>query len=362
MDAKIENTNCKCYETLIIGGGQVGLSVGYGLAKRNRPFIILDAGNRIGDAWRNRWESLKLFTPAYLNGLDGMTFPGERHRFVTKDEMADYLEEYAAKLKLPVQTGIRVDRLYKNGNNFIVSAGDRKYEAKNVVVAMSNYQSPKVPAFASEIDPAITQIHSKNYRSPQQLKKGNVLIVGTGNSGADIALETAKTHRTWISGRDVGHVPFRLETFVARYALIRLVRFVGHNILTTHTSLGRRIRPKVLSSGGPLVRVKPKDLSNAGVETVPKVVSTQNGLPVLEDNRVLDVQNIIWCTGFNPGFSWIDLPVLGEREEPSHQRGVVAKTPGLYFVGLNFLHSMTSDTITGMKRDVRYIVKHIVRS
>jgi putative flavoprotein involved in K+ transport len=354
--------SAKHFETIIIGGGQAGLSVGYGLAKRGRSFLILDANKRIGDAWRHRWDSLKLFTPAYLNGLDGMRFPGKSHGFISKDEMADYLEAYATHFKLPVKTGIRVDKLSKQDNYFIVSAGGKIYESKNVVVAMSNYQDPKVPEFAKDINSSIVQLHSKEYKNPLQLKKGSVLIVGAGNSGADIALDVVKKYKTFISGKEVGHVPFRIETFIARYLLVHLVRFVGHNILNTSTSVGRKFRPKALVSAAPLVRVKPRDLTDAGVERVPKVVGVQNGFPLLEDKRVLEVENIIWCSGYRSGFSWIDLPVLGEREEPFHERGFVAKEPGLYFVGLNFLYAMTSDTVTGIKRDVRHILKQILNS
>ncbi len=362
MEAENNLKNTQYFETIIIGGGQAGLSVGYGLAKAGQSFIILDANKRIGDAWRNRWESLKLFTPAYLNGLDGMAFPGKQHVFISKDEMADYLEQYATKFELPVLTGTRVEKLYKNGEGFIVNAGNKTLKAKNVVIAMSNYQNPKVPDFAKNLDPTIVQLHSKDYKNPFQLQDGTVLIVGAGNSGADIALELAKNRLTYVSGKDVGHVPFRIESFMARYLLIRLVRFVGHHIITIRTSVGRKLRPKVLKSGSPLVRVKPIDLAEAGIERLPRVVGVREGLPLLEDERVIEVRNIIWSTGFTPGFSWIELPIIGEREEPFHERGVVKKEPGLYFVGLNFLYSMTSDTITGTRRDARHIVKQILHS
>lgn len=362
METDKNSQNTQDIETIIIGGGQAGLSVGYGLAKAGRRFLILDTNKRIGDAWRNRWDSLKLFTPAYLNGLDGMPFPGKQHTFISKDEMADYLERYANTFNLPVQTNTRVDSLCENGQGFIVTAGNKIFKAKNVVVAMSNYQKPKVPVFAKDIDSRIIQLHSKDYRNPSQLKDGSVFIVGAGNSGADIALELAKERQTYVSGRDVGHIPFRIETFIARYLLIRVVRFIGHHILTIRTPMGRKIRPYVQACGGPLVRVKPEDLKKVGIEKVSRVIGVKDGLPLLEDNRLLDVQNIIWTTGFTPGFSWINLPILGEREEPDHVRGVVKQKPGLFFVGLNFLYSMTSDTITGTRRDARHIVKQILNS
>ena len=357
---KSQSPDSNYFETIIIGGGQTGLSVGHGLAKQKRSFIILDENKRIGDAWRNRWDSLRLFTPAFLDELEGMHFPAKRHSFVSKDQMADYLEEYAKRFNLPVQSGTRVEQLSRHGKNFLVSAAGKNFESKNVVVAMTNFQVQKVPEFAKELSPAITQIKTKEYKNPSQLREGRALVVGAGNSGAEIALDVVKNHRTWISGKKVGHIPFRIEPFIARFLLVRLVRFVGLFVLNTNTPMGRKIRPKALHSAAPLVRTKPKDLTDAGIERVPKVVGVKDGFPLLEDNRVLEVENVIWCTGFRPGFSWIKLPVFGDREEPLHHRGVVTKEPGLYFVGLRFLHALASDTITGSRKDARYIVKHIL--
>ncbi len=348
------------YNTVVIGGGQAGLSVGYYLRQQGRDFVILDANERIGDAWRKRWDSLRLFTPARYNGLVGMPFPAPPHYFPTKDEMADYLERYAARFALPVRTGVKVEQLSRQGERFLIEAGDRRFEAENVVVAMSNYQKPRVPAFAQELDPAIVQLHSSDYRNPSQLQDGAVLIVGAGNSGADIAMEVVKGHRIWMSGRDTGHVPFRIEGLAARLLLIRLVlRVFFHRVLTVDTPIGRKLRPKLLSQGGPLVRVKPKELAAAGVERVPRTVEVRDGLPVLKDGRVLDVTNVIWCTGFHPGFSWIKLPIFGEDEEPMHERGVVADEPGLYFVGLHFLYAASSAEIHGVGRDAEHVVATI---
>jgi len=203
-------------------------------------------------------------------------------------------------------------------------------------------------------------LHSKDYRDPSQLQDGNVLDVGAGNSGADIAMEVVQTHPTWMAGKETGHIPFRIEPFVARHLLVSIVRFVGHFVLTVRTPIGRKVRPKLLTTAAPLVRVKPKDLMAAGVERVPRVVGTQDGSPLLEDGRVAGVANVIWCTGFRPGFSWIDLPILGDRQEPAHEGGVVPTEPGLYFVGLHFLYSMTSETVTGVRRDAKRVVRHLM--
>jgi putative flavoprotein involved in K+ transport len=347
----------------VLGGGQAGLSVGYHLAQRGLPFVILDANERIGDSWRKRWDSLRLFTPARYNALPGMRFPGPTHSFSSKDEVADYLESYAARFELQVRTGIRVDRLSRNGRHFVVEAGNRRLEAENVVVAMASHQVPRVPPFAHELDPDIHQLHAGEYRNPAQLKEGTVLIVGAGNSGAEIAIEVAEKHPTWLAGKESGHVPFRIERAPARYLFLPLMfRVVGHRVLTVRTPIGRKMRPKLLSHGAPLVRVKPKDIAAAGVERVPRVVGVRDGLPLLEDGRVLEAANVIWCTGFRPEFSWIDLPVFGNEEapiEPIHHRGIVASEPGLYFVGLFFLYAMSSGFLPGVGRDAEHIAKNI---
>ena len=350
-------------ETIVMGGGQAGLAVGYHLAQRDLPFMILDANERIGDAWRKRWDSLRLFTPAHYNALPGMDFPGPAQSFSTKDEVADYLEAYAARLTLPVRTGIRVDRLSRNGSHFVVEAGDRFFTAENVVVAMASHQVPRSPSFAHELDPGIVQLHSSEYRNPSQLQEGPVLVVGVGNSGAEIAIEVVREHRTWLAGKETGHVPFRIEGAPARFVFLPLMfRVIGHRVLTVRTPIGRRMRPKLLSHGAPLVRVKPKDFAAAGIERVPRVVGVRQGLPLLEDDRVLETANVIWCTGFRPDFSWIDLPVFGDSDEPIepiHRRGIVPGQPGLYFVGLVFLYAMSSGFLPGVARDADHIVKNI---
>jgi putative flavoprotein involved in K+ transport len=208
------------------------------------------------------------------------------------------------------------------------------------------------------------QLHSQDYRNPSQLQAGGVLVVGAGNSGADISLEAARTHRTYMSGKESGHVPFPIDSVLGRFFLIRLVRFVGHHVLTLSTPMGRRLRPKLLHGAAPLIRVRPQELSAAGIERVPRTVGVRDGRPLLADGRVLDVRNVIWCTGYEPGFSWIDLPVFDEKGDPRHERGVVAGMPGLYFVGLHYLYAMTSSTVIGVGRDAERIaraVEHRVR-
>jgi putative flavoprotein involved in K+ transport len=352
-DASVEE-----FDAIVVGGGQAGLSVGYYLKKRGRPFVILDANERIGGSWRTRtWHSLRLFTPARYDGLPGWPFPAPGWSYPTARETADYLEAYAARFDLPVRLGMTVDRLTRSGDRYVVECGDRRFETDSVVVATGFHGVPSVPEFASELDPRMVQMHSSEYRDPSQLEPGGVLLVGAGNSGADIAMEVSATHRTWLSGPDKGQVPVRIESRLARFVL-PVLWFIASHVLTVRTPLGRKARSHALTHGAPRIRVKSDDLRGAGVETVPRVAGLQDGLPVLEDGRVMDVANVIWCTGFRQDYGWIDVPLFDGDSGPAHERGV-ASEPGLYFVGLDFLYSFASENVGGVYRDARHIVRHI---
>ena len=348
------------YDTVIVGGGQAGLATGYHLAKRGRSFVILDAGERVGDPWRKRWDSLRLYSPAGYDGLPGLRFPAKRTAYPTAGEMADYLEAYAAHFALPVRSGIAVDTLARAGDRYVVTAGDRTFEAENVVVATGVMQKPHVPDFASALDPRLTQLHSSDYRNPSQLQNGPVLVVGASHSGADIAHEVAATHPTILSGVDTGQIPAGVDTRRGRMGF-RMLAFAGRHILTMDTPMGRKMRPHVRHGGAPLLRYRRKDLLAAGVErTLARTVAVDDGRPVLDDGRVLDVRNVVWCTGFRPDFSWIEAPFeLGDDGYPVQYRGAVPSAPGLYFVGLLFLHSFTSMLIGGTGRDAERVARHI---
>jgi len=350
-------------ETIIIGAGQAGLSVGYHLARRGRRFLILEANERVGDSWRLRWDSLRLFTPARFDSLDGMPFPSAPGYFPTKDEMGDYLASYASHFELPVRTGQTVTSLTREGGRYLIVTDGARYEADHVVIAMATFQRPQVPEFATDLDPSIVQLHSSEYRNLTQLQPGGVLLVGAGNSGAEIALETARGgHATSVSGNDVGRIPFRFGG-IPRMLLTRvMLRFVFHRVLTIDTPIGRRARPKMLAHAtAPLIRATPDVLAAAGVQRVARTAGALGGKPLLEDGRVLDVANVIWCTGYQPGFSWIDLPVFDANRQPNHDRGVVRHEPGLYFVGLHFLYAMSSTMIHGVGRDANHVADVITR-
>jgi putative flavoprotein involved in K+ transport len=347
------------YDVVVIGGGQAGLSVGYYLRKHGLRFLILDASERIGDSWRKRWDSLRLFTPAKLDGLVGMKFPAPANHFPTKDEMGDYLEAYAARFELPVRSGARVDRLYRRNGLFVARTGDVEIEADQIVVAMSNYQQHRLPAFASELRADIVQLHSRDYRNPAQLREGGVLIVGAGNSGAEIAKELVGRHRVWVAGPETGEAPIKMDGLAARLFFARfLMRVIFHRLLSVKTPMGRKARRGLLHKAAPLIRVRKKDMAALGVERVARVTGVRGGLPVLADGAVLAAANVIWCTGFHPGFAWMDpadVPAFGGDGDPIHDSGVVDAVPGLFFVGLHFLHAMSSAMIHGVGRDAKRI-------
>jgi putative flavoprotein involved in K+ transport len=347
------------FETIVLGGGQAGLAVGYHLARHGRSFVILDASRRVGDAWRLRWDGLRLFTAARYDGLPGMPFPGPRDGLPTKDEVADYLEAYATRMSLPIRTGIRVTEIRpaEDGPGFRLDAGDWQFEATDVVVATGAYSHPRVPDFARDLHPDILQLHSSEYRHAWELRTGAVLVVGASNSGAEIALRAARDHVTILAGPDKGKMPARPESRLARVIDPAFWFFINH-VATRSTPIGRRALV-VRDHGGPLERVWPSDLEAAGVERVfARAVAARDGRPVLDDGRTLEVANVIWATGYRPNYDWIRMPIVGADGWPVQTRGV-SSVPGLYFVGLPFLHSAGSALLGGVGRDAAYVVNRM---
>jgi len=355
-------TQVERYETVIVGGGQAGLSVGYHLKKQGRSFVVLDASDRIGDSWRRRWDSLRLYSPAFRDGLPGMPFPARKTTYPTKDAMGDYLEAYAERFALPVRSDTAVEALTKENGSYVATTGTTRFEADNVVIATGVFQKPYTPEFAAALDPGIVQLHSNDYRNPTQLQEGLVLVVGASHSGSDIAHEASGSHQVVLSGTDTGQIPVPIESRRGRIGF-RLLVFVGTHLLNVDTPVGRKMRPHIRHGGGPLLRYRRKDLRVAGVERVlARSVGVEGGLPVLADGRILDVRNVVWCTGFRPDFSWIHVPFeMGDDGYPVQYRGAVASSPGLYFAGLPFLHSFASMLVAGAARDAERIARHIIR-
>jgi len=347
-------------ETAIIGAGQAGLATAYHLQRLGRQCVILDGNQRVGDNWRSHWDSLRLFTPAGYDGLPGLPFPASKWSYPTKDEVADYLAAYVERFALPVRMSTQVDRLERADGNYVLHLGDDRIIAENVVVATGTFgRTPKIPDFAMDLDPAIRQLHSSEYRRPEQLKPGRVLVVGGAHSGTDIAYEVSATHPTILAGRDPGEMPVRLDHWSVRL-VFPVVVLIDTHVLTRRTPMGRKVMDQIRFHGGPMLRVKRTDLRARGVERVlDRVTGVHDGRPVVASGRVLDVANVVWCTGFRQVFDWIDLPIVGSDGWPHEMRGVVPTAPGLFFCGLSFQYAFSSMALPGVGRDAAYIAKQI---
>lgn len=348
------------FDTVVVGGGQAGLAMGYFLKRLNRNFVILDAGARLGDAWRNRWDSLRLFTPAAFNALPGLPFPAPAATYPTKDEMADYLEHYAATFTLPVRLGQHVDSLAREHDRYRLQVGEDRYEADHVVVASGPYHTPFIPTFAAQLHTSVRQLHARDYRNPAQLAEGDVLVVGAGNSGAEIAMDLAATRKVYLSGRDTGSVPAHPEGPLGLWLARPFWTLLG--LVNADTPLGRRARAFDRSWGTPLVRLEPADLLRVGVVRVPRTEGVAQGKPLLADGSVLDVGTVVWATGYMPDFRWIRLPIFEQDGLPKHYRGVVEEASGLYFLGLPFQYTFLSAVVGGVGRDARYLAEHLKQS
>jgi putative flavoprotein involved in K+ transport len=341
------------YDLVVIGGGQAGLAAGYWLQKQDLDFLIVDAGARVGDVWRNRWDSLQLFTPAKYSGLPGLPFPGDPYHLPKRDAVADYLEWYADVFALPTRMGTRVQSVSRDDNAFRIATSGSTLVADNVIIATGPFQTPRVPAFAKQLDPAIVQLHSSQYKGPGQLPDGDVLVVGAGNSGAQIALELAQTRNTVLAGRAVGSMPRRvLGRDVFDWLYLTVMRPSGDSLL------GRRIRKNILNGTDALIGMTERDLERGGVRRTGRVVGVVDGKPRLDTGEVLDVAAIVWSTGFSPDFSWIDAAIMDGKGYPVHKRGVTS-VPGLYVLGQRFLNKLNSSLIGGVGADAQYIAGHL---
>ena len=283
-------TRVECYDTIVVGGGQAGLAAGYHLAQKDIDFIILDGNDRLGDSWRNRWDSLRLFTPAKYSGLPGLPFPGSPLDLPDKDQVGDYLERYAERFDLPVRSGTRVKRLTHDGDRFVLHTDRVTYQANSVIVATGPFQRPRVPAIASQLPRAVAQFHSSEYRNPYQLPPGDVLVVGVGNSGAQIAMELAQSRRVWLAGRESGHLRRRfLGRDLFDWIWPIFTRF------DANTMIGRRMKRGIRGSDQ-LIGIASSDIVKSGVNRVGRLTEVRDGQPFCED-RTVDPDVVIWCTG-----------------------------------------------------------------
>jgi putative flavoprotein involved in K+ transport len=346
------------FNTIVIGAGQAGLAAGYYLNKQRDDFIILDENDQIGNTWRKRWDSLRLFTPSQNNNLPGMKFPKPDFYFPTKDEVADYLNTYARQFGLPVRSGVKVESLQHNEAGYRLTMGSTNLHARNVIVATGPFRTPYIPAIAQALSPNIFQMHSMDYHNPSDIKAEYVLVVGAGNSGVEIAVELAKAGRkTWLAGRDVGRIP---ADKLGRVFRGRPYWWFIRRVMTIHTPLGRRMKARITNHGDPLIRARRDEVYGAGVEILPRLAHSGDEVPITEDGRAVAADGIVWATGFKPDYQWIKLPIFNGGY-PRHERGLVPQAPGIFFLGLRFQSGLTSSLLGGVGEDAKFITGKIHR-
>jgi putative flavoprotein involved in K+ transport len=333
-------------EVAVVGAGQAGLALGHFLARQGRRFVILEAGPSVGTAWRERWDSLLLFTSRRYDGLPGLAFPGDPDGYPSRDEVVAYLEQYADRFELPIEVGSRVRSLAKRDGTFVLDLGDRLVEAEQVVVATGPFQVPRVPAFAGDLAPDVFQAHSTGYRRPGDVPEGTVLVVGGGNTGYQIAKELSATHAVKLAiGSRQTPLPQRLLGRDLFWWLTKL----GLLEKTVDSRLGRRARHRdtLIGSG-------PRQLRRHGIELKPRVVGVSGRTVGFADGSRLDVDAVIWATGYRPDYSWIELPITDETGAARHRRGVT-DVPGLYFLGLSWQHTRGSALLGFVADDAAFI-------
>jgi putative flavoprotein involved in K+ transport len=342
------------FDVVVIGGGQAGLAMGYFLARQGRRFVILEAADSIGAAWRARWDSLLLFTPRRYDALAGLAFPGDPAGYPTRDEVIAYLEQYAATFELPVRLNSAVRSLTRADGRFVVGLDDRRLEADQVVVATGPFQVPAMPALAGKLAPDIFQTHSTGYMRASDVPEGRVLVVGGGNTGYQIAEELSATHQVLLAlGSRQTPLPQRL---LGRDLFWWLTK-TGLIKKTVDTRIGRRLQHR-----DTLIGSSPRALERRhGVELKPRVVGASGRTISFADGSELDVEAVIWATGYRSDYSWIEPSVLGPDGRVQHRRGVT-EVPGLYFLGLSWQHTRGSALLGWVKDDADFIAAQIAAS
>ena len=338
-------------DVIVVGGGQAGLATAYHLRERGLRFLVVDAGPSLGHSWRSRWDSLRLFTPAEHDGLPGMDFPAPAGTYPTKDEVADYLATYAARFELPVLLDCAVTRLEREADGFAVHTSQGLLRARHVVVATGPFQTPAVPRVAAGLGPEVVQLHSSAYRNPADLPSGEVVVVGAGNSGRQIALELAATHDVSLAvGTESLELPQRLLGRDLFWWLTRL----GVITKTADSRLARRMRARGdLVIGTPLSRLR-----RSGVRIRPRLVSA-SGSEVGFESGVARPAAVVWATGYRADHSWIDVPGAVIDGAVVHERGI-SPVPGLAFVGLPWQHTRGSALLGFVREDAAWIADHVL--
>jgi putative flavoprotein involved in K+ transport len=342
-------------DVLVIGAGQAGLALGRHLQRQGTGFLLVDAGDRIGDVWRSRWDSLRLFTAAEYDGLPDLPFPAPAGSYPGKDAVADYLEDYARTFELPVRLGTRVSRLSRTDGLFTAETTTGPLTARQVVVGTGPFSAPRVPDLAAGLSPGVVQLHSSAYRRPEDLPRGRVLVVGAGNSGVQIAEElaiwTGRTVSLAIGTRPraVPQRPLGRDLFwwLTRTGLVRA---------SVDSRIGRRFRGRELVIGTTW-----RHLVEQGVELLPRAASAIGRTVALTDGTTTLVDAVVWATGFRTGFDWLDVPGAIVGGEPVHVRGV-SPVPGLYYLGLPWQHTRGSALLGFVGEDAAWLADRLAAS
>jgi putative flavoprotein involved in K+ transport len=338
------------FEVAVIGGGQAGLAAAYFLANQGRHFTILEASGSIGAAWRSRWDSLVLFTPRRYDSLPGLPFPGDPDGYPGRDEVIDYLESYASSFALPVQLNSAVRSLAAADGGFLLDLGTRTLAADRVVVATGPFQVPNVPAFAADLASDVVQMHSTSYRRPSDVPEGAVVVVGGGNTGFQIAKELSSTHAVHLA---IGSRQTPLPQRLLGRDLFWWLTKTGLIKKTVDSRIGRRARDR-----DTLIGSSTRDVKRHGVEVGPRVVGVSGSAVTFEDGRELEVDAVIWATGYRSDYSWIAVPVFDQDGRVLHRRGVT-DSPGLFFLGLTWQHTRGSALVGWVKDDAEFISERI---
>jgi putative flavoprotein involved in K+ transport len=344
-------TLTRSHDVVVVGGGQAGLAIGYHLAKQGRDFTILEAASEPAAAWRERWNSLKLFTSARYDSLPGIAFPGDPDRYPTRDEVADYLTDYAREFDLPVELGSRVRAVRRENDGYVIELDDRAYAARQVVIATGPFQTPFVPAIADNVADAVVQMHSTAYRSPESMPQGRLLVVGGGNTGFQIAQELSASRETHLS---IGSRQTPLPQRILGRDLFWYLDATGLIRKTTESRIGRR-----MSGRDTLIGSTPRRLRKQyGVALHGRAIDASGPTVRFEDETETDVAGIVWATGFRVDHSWIDAPVFDDAGGLIHERGVT-EAPGLYFLGLSWQHTRGSALLGWVKDDAAHLAEKV---